>query len=217
MKTVKVGTLVLDFDLYPRPSVDGKNVADLVEALSAGVELPPIIVDGKTARVVDGFHRVRAHIRLYGEDAEVSVVERKYDSEADLLADAIRLNAAHGKRLSTLDRVRCVHLGEKYGLSVEQVAEALSVPADSLGRLAVSRTATCGGQNVILKPALRKHAGRRLTKRQRSANEKMNANNARYFADRLIDLIESKLIDEEDEGLAKSLKKLRAALDGVLV
>src|SRR5688572_13414948 len=60
METIKASELVEDFDLYPRGDVDGTHVLSLVQALEAGVELPPIIACKKTKRIVDGFHRRRA-------------------------------------------------------------------------------------------------------------------------------------------------------------
>ena len=215
MKTLKASTLVLDFDLYPRPQVDGKNVSDMVEALTAGAELPPVVICKKTKRVADGFHRVKAHVRLYGPDARIPVTERTYKDDVALLTDAIRLNASHGKRLSTIERVRCVHLGKQFGMTVEAVAEALSMPTDTLESLAVDRTATFGKQEIVLKPAMRHKSGGRLTKAEHKANAKLNANGPRYFAERLVDLIEANAIDEDDEGLAKALDRLRNALAAV--
>ena len=68
---MKASELLLDYDLYPRERIEPFNVNQMIEALTAGRELPPIIVDRKSLRVIDGFHRVKAYQRLHGPDAEI--------------------------------------------------------------------------------------------------------------------------------------------------
>ena len=104
MKKMKAAQLVLDFGLYPRNNVDEHNVKNLVDALAAGTELPPVIIDRKSKRVVDGFHRVRAHLRLFGDNAEIDVITKNYKNDAELFLDAMRYNASHGAKLDTCDR-----------------------------------------------------------------------------------------------------------------
>jgi len=90
MSTIKLADLVLDFEIYPRNDVSSTHVTALVDAFEAGEEIPPIIADAKSKRVVDGFHRVRMHDRLGHETVEVEL--RTYKNEAALFADAVRLN-----------------------------------------------------------------------------------------------------------------------------
>ena len=89
MKKMKAAELVLDFDLYPRNSLDPHNVKNIIEAISSGIELPPVIADRKSKRVIDGFHRVRGNLRLFGDDAEISVIEKDYRNEAAMFLDAM--------------------------------------------------------------------------------------------------------------------------------
>lgn len=125
---VPAALLVEDFALYPRHSVDASYVVDLARALTAGERLPPLVVEAATQRIVDGFHRRRAYLKAYGETATVPVVYRTYASSAELLADAIRLNTHHGRRLQRQDEIRCVLLAEQQGLPVARVAVLLAVP-----------------------------------------------------------------------------------------
>lgn len=55
----------------------------LAESLQAGATLPPIVVERETSRVVDGFHRVEAHRRVYGREAMIEVIEKEYASEGE--------------------------------------------------------------------------------------------------------------------------------------
>lgn len=218
MKTMKAAALILDFEIYPRNDVDAHNVRSLCEALAAGVELPPVIVEKKSKRVVDGFHRVKAALRCGGEGAEVLVIEKTFRTEADLFLESIRLNAAHGVRLGSVDRTRCMIVAERLSIPPEAVAGALSVSVDKLAQLTVSSTArTAGGLMVPLKNTVRRgFAGKRLNRRQIEANEKLSGMNQVFYANQLIELIESEMLDTSDERLLGRLRVLHEHLDRVL-
>lgn len=218
MKKVKAAECVLDFDLYPRNNVDTTNVRNIVDALAAGMELPPIIRDKKSKRVTDGFHRVRGHLRFYGDDAEIACIEKDYPDEAAMFLDAMRYNACHGAKLDPCDRTHCVLIAERLHIPLEAVAGALNMPADKLGALRTDRTATApGGLTVALKRTVaNQFAGRKLTKRQDEANRKLSGMNQVFYVNQVIELVESKMLDLDDENLMERLKQLHGLLDDVL-
>ena len=111
-----ISGLVLDRDLSPRARLGSNHVRQLAESLRAGAELPPIVVERQTSRVVDGFHRVEAHRRVYGPEALIDAVEKDYADEAELFEDAMRLNSAHGSRLAPYDQLRCVAIAERLSI-----------------------------------------------------------------------------------------------------
>lgn len=218
MKTYKAAELVEDFDLYPRNNVDSQHVKHLVEALAAGEELPPGIIDKKTKRLIDGFHRKRARIQLYGPDAEMEVIEKTYKNDAEMFLDAMRYNAAHGVKLDQCDRTHCVIIAERLSIPLEAVAGALHVPIERLGMLRTHRTALgSSGLTIPLKRTISHFAGKRLNKAQAEANEKLSGMNQAFYANQLIMLIENRLLDLEDERLMDRLKVLHEALEGLLV
>lgn len=139
MTTVPHSQLVFNLDFYPRGEVDAERVSILVEALKAGQDLPPIIVDQKR-RIVDGFHRARAYRLAFGEKAEIPCEVREYASDAELLLDAIAANAQHGKPLSNADRRKCVVLAERHGVTVEQLASVLNVRVQRVTKLSEAST-----------------------------------------------------------------------------
>lgn len=57
------------------------------------------MIEKKSKRIVDGFHRHRVYSRLYGVDHEVEVVEKTYKNDAALFLDAARYNSAHGLKM----------------------------------------------------------------------------------------------------------------------
>ena len=220
-----VSDLILDYNLYPRSSIDRQNVRSIVEAMETGVELPPVIACEKSKRVVDGFHRVAAMKRVRGDDAEIAVEFRRYRTEGDLFAEAIRLNAPHGLKLNRTDRLRCYHLAKRLGVKEATIAKALSIDLKKLRSLIEERTATNGRpepsepsekprepEPVILKPANKHLAGSRISEQQRLGNDRTGGNSQRFLVDRVIDLFECNLLDRSSETLMERLRHLRDIL-----
>lgn len=106
-----------------RTSIDAGHVDRLAEV---SAELPPILVDRASLRVVDGAHRLAAH-RLLGRTAvAVRWVE---GDEPTLLLMALAANTRHGLPLSREERRRAVErlLTEYPAWSNRKVAEAAAV------------------------------------------------------------------------------------------
>ena len=218
MRTLKCSELVMDFDLYPRNNIDTHNVRSIANARAAGIEMPPVIADKKSKRVVDGFHRLREKILTDGPDSDIEVIEKTYKDDAAMFLDAMRLNATHGARLDPCDRTRCTIIAERLSIPLEAVAGALNMPADKLGALRDDRTAKgAGGLAIPLKRTNRHMAGKRLTKRQQEANERSSGMNQAFYVNQVIDLIEAKLLDEEDDNLLERLRHLHGLLETLLV
>ncbi len=215
MKKMKAARLILDFDLYPRNNLDAFNVRSMVDALVAGVELPPVIIDGKSKRVTDGFHRVRAYLRFGGEEVEIDVIEKNYKDEGAMFLDAVKYNASHGARLDQADRVHCTIIAERLKISAEDMAGVLHIPIEKLGKLA-NRTATCGKLRVPLKQTNRHMSGKNLSKKQREANERSSGMNQQFYVNQIIDLIEADFLDTENKNLMDRLVVLDGLLDKVL-
>lgn len=217
MKQVKCSELVIDFDLYPRNNVDTNNVRGIAAAEEAGCELPPVLADQESKRVVDGVHRLRARILRLGPDAEIDVIFKRYKDDAAIFRESMRLNAAHGQRLDSCDRTRCVIIAERLSIPLEAVAGDLHMPLDKLGDLRNTRTATSAGLSIPLKRTVSQHfAGKALTPRQVEANTKLSGMNQVFYANQLIELLESKMLDLTDEKLVERLTLLRSLLDDVL-
>lgn len=219
MKKMKAAELVLDFDLYPRNNVDQHNVKCIMDARTAGQEMPPVIIDKKSKRVIDGFHRTRAEIRLFGDEAEVVVIEKVYKDEAEMFLDAMRYNAAHGARLDPCDRTRCTIIAERLSIPLDAVAGALHMPVDKLGALRTDRTAKgTGGLVIPLKRTIsQQFSGKRLNARQQEANTKLSGMQQVFYANQLIELLESKMLDTTDPRLMERLQVLHGLLDEILV
>lgn len=216
MRKIKVSLLVIDYNLYPRNNVDSYNVRCIADAIAAGEKLPPILIDRKSKRIIDGVHRTKAYLTI-DENMDVDVIEKDYKSEKEMFLEAMRLNAAHGAKLDACDRTRCCIIAEKLHISIDAVAGALHMTVDKLAGLQATRTAkTSGGLSVPLKRTFQHMSGQRMTKPQMEVNQRSSGMNQAFYAIQLIDMIQANLLDKEDEKLIDTLRKLNELLDELL-
>lgn len=212
---VLASALVLDFTLYPRVSVDPQHVSYIMEAMRAGAAFPPVIVDKKSKRVIDGFHRIKAALRV-NPDAKIAVEWKSYRNEQEMLLEAVELNAGHGRMLAMYDRTRCVVLADALGIDPARIATALHLTVERVTELRTTRTASAGGEIVPLKRTLLHMTGKRLSKAQEKAQEKLSGMNQVFYANQLITLIEADLLDTENPVLMGALGKLYGLLKKVV-
>lgn len=121
------------------PRLSGENREHIRMLAESDDELPPILVDRRTMRVVDGMHRLRAAALRGARRIEVRFFEGT--SEAAFLA-AVKENVTHGLPLSRADREAAVVriLGSFPELSDRAVGSACGVSHSTVG--AIRRRAT---------------------------------------------------------------------------
>jgi ParB-like chromosome segregation protein Spo0J len=83
------------------PRLGGENEEHVRALAESGADLPPIVVERSTMRVIDGMHRLRA-ARLRGDDT--IAVRFLHCDEAEAFVRAVEANVAHGLPLSRQDR-----------------------------------------------------------------------------------------------------------------
>lgn len=219
---MKVAELVEDMNLYPRHSVDPQHVAQIALAIMSGSKMPPVVVDKKSKRIIDGWHRCRAAIRSGGPEAEVEVDLREYPAEQALILDAIGLNAHHGRKLDKVDQVRAVMMAGAAGASNDLIAAALHVPEKQVEvlRVRVAIVAETSTEAVpgtkpsvmVLKRPVLHMAGQRLTKEQAEAHRSMPGTSFALLCSQLTKAIEAGLIDVTDEVTLSALAHLSKVL-----
>ena len=124
------------------PRLHGEDLEHIRSLAELADELPPILVQRKTMRVIDGMHRLKAAV-LRGERTIEAIFYDGDDAEAFVLA--VRSNVQHGLPLTLSDRkaaaARIVILNphwsdraiaEVSGLSAKTVATVRSDAADLL-------------------------------------------------------------------------------------
>lgn len=168
-KTKAIG-LIFDWNLWPRQSaqkLDSTNISRMKTSLKAGFKLPPIIVDKKSNRIVDGFHRAKATLDVFGDDAEIDVIFKKYKTDAEMFLDAGATNCYHGLTMSPKDRAFFINKCRKFKIPPIVVAESLQMDVKKMQEFLKSRTAkTENGETIILSAGAKSLAGTKVTKEQ---------------------------------------------------
>lgn len=206
---MKVCELIVDFSLYPRASIDSHHVGEMRKALDAGTVFPPIVIDKKSKRIIDGVHRSRMYAAAFGKDHPVEVVEKNYKSEAEMFLDAARYNAAHGLKMDTHDKAHCIVRAMALGIADGMIADAMHVPTSYVQELRVGRMATgSAGIMVPLKRTMKHLAGSNLTEAQQSANTKMSGMQQVFYVNQVITLFESGSLNMADTSLLERLSVL---------
>lgn len=83
------------------PRLNGEDKAHIARLAEMETALPPILVDRRTMRVIDGMHRLMAASLQGRESIDVIFFD---GSEADVFLHAVQANIAHGLPLSQSDR-----------------------------------------------------------------------------------------------------------------
>jgi hypothetical protein len=154
VRVEKISDLVWDLNVYPRCMIDKQTVENYARALKAGSVFPPVKVglfNGEKI-IVDGVHRVRAR-KLLGIEY-VDCAELPFQSDAELLAEAVRLNSSHGKTLSKKDLKWSIKQLQKFKFSVSEIVALVHMPASEIRRdvPAVKSLTTPSGKKWNCKP-----------------------------------------------------------------
>jgi hypothetical protein len=235
MKTekIKAELLIEDFDLYPRMKVDSIHVAHIAEAIESGADIPPIIADAKSKRIVDGVHRRRANIQAHGKNCEVNVILKEYKSDADMFEEAMRLNSIHGSNIQRTDRLHCIGLARQIGLDDHRIALALNITVErlinmiSVKSIRVATDKANGGSNNFVVQTIKFAPGARskfvsskpatqhfvdldmeMTPAQAVVNDKLAGSSQIYLARQLVWLFEENMIDKTNQDLLNVLHQL---------
>lgn len=94
VKMIPINDIEFVKELYPRFEVDEEVVQRYRNSID---DLPPVRLD-EDNRLIDGYHRLRAH-RVEGEDEILAVVESVED-DSDFYKRAIEANTRHGHQLN---------------------------------------------------------------------------------------------------------------------
>lgn len=216
---ILVSQCVLDYDLYPRHSVDESHVNALAEALKAGAVFPAVILDRVTFRVIDGFHRIEATRKVGSDDATISAELRDYPSETAMFAEAMLYNSRHGRRLTSYDRTRCVLLAREMGLGDEQTAQMLQISREKLDNLMLTRTAI-GADEAIVPLKLTSSAalaGKTIGPLNVVANKAAGGMSVGYYCGQILNALGGGLVDWSNKDLIHRLQVLHATLGNALM
>lgn len=221
IRKMKAVELILDWNLWPRckaESLDSTNITRMRESMKAGLELPPIIVDAKSLRVVDGFHRITACLREFGDDAEIKVDLREYKDDAEMFLDAGRTNAHHGLPMSPQDRAHFILRARKYKIPPAAIAEAIGMDGERIKDFLAKRTAkTETGETIALPGGALHFAGTTMTADQEHHARTCNGTIPMMHARMLLNAIRADGNITISDSSRVLLEELRDEIDKILV
>ena len=218
-KKVKAIELVFDWNLWPRQSIgtlDSTNLRQMKESLRAGFHLPPVVVNKADLRIIDGFHRTKAVLAVFGDDAKIDADLQEYADDAAMVLAAGALNAAQGLKLSPKDRAHFILKCRKLKIPPAAIASVLRIDEIRMKEFIAKRSAkTLDGEIIPLAAGARALAGKELTAEQEHYARTANGCMPEMYASMLLNALNADALILSDKTLA-ILGKLRDAIDLIL-
>jgi hypothetical protein len=215
MDTMKLSEIKIDTAIMPRTGINWAHVSDLKNAALSGAALPPLVVDRKSHRLVDGLHRWNMLTQLHGADYVADVELRDYANDDELFLAAVEANAAHGLSYSVYDRRRILVEAEKRGIKRELVSSVLKMPVEKAERKLTSGSAfvktPAGKERVALRTSMKCLAGSTLTKKQEEANKRTGLQ-VQYHTQAIITLIDAGVMRWGSKAMQDSITDLYARM-----
>ncbi len=207
---VPAADLVRDYNFHPRNTLDDAHVAHIIHGLEAGCQPGPLVACRRTNRLADGFHRLEAFVRHSGDPAvPVPVEYRDYPDDAAFFEDCFVLNSFHGRKLTSADHVRVVLVARRLGIDDARTARGLRLTVERMSGLVVDRSAVGDGRIVVpLKRSYTHLAGRDLTPREEAANRRSSGMDPLFYANQLIDFLDSGAMPPSRPNLEFGLRRL---------
>lgn len=155
-KKVKIGKLKIDSKLAELRNIDKFFVSKYRQAYREGALMPLIIVQKGTNRPVSGNHRLTALLQEYGKGYEITVYEKDFKTELEVLMFFTRENAIHGNAIDgwTREKLRLALYAE--GATAEQIARLFNISVKKVISLGDGIMVIIGsGKNkeIVFKPA----------------------------------------------------------------
>lgn len=202
---MEITKLIRDYEIYPRTDVSETHVRRIADVIEAGVKIPPVKVQKKTMRIIDGFHRIRAHELLKLTEIEVELIECN-DIEAYKIA--VESNNSHGRGFTPYDYRRIILKFEDLGITIDRVVDILHIRKEKIEGITKTFARTAEGDSIPLKRTINFMAGKQLTKRQEQANKKLGGMSALFWVNQLIELIEADLWQADNPKLNERMDHL---------
>ena len=222
-RKIPVGELILDWNLWPRHSaetLDSTNLTRMKEAIKAGIELPPVIADEKSLRIVDGFHRVSAYQDIYGPSFEIPVILKAYPTDAEMFKDAAMLNAQQGLPLGPKDKAHVLIRARRMHIPIKEMARLIGLGEEAAKYLIQRRTAIAQNGSRIPVGAGAEEMVKALNGKKMNSDQEHFARVAgmrpQMYARMLISALKADEAMEYSASTVAILRELKTVLDSVL-
>ena len=224
-KKVKVLELIQDWKIWPRHEagkLDSTNVSKLREILESGRNFnTPIVADSKSLRLIDGFHRTRALLDVFGDDAETEVLLRDYADEVAMRIDAARYANSGSLQLTPKDKVHFALGMRRDHVPWPLIADALDMDMERVRKLVEGRSVmTQDGTKIAVSAAvapLAEHlAGRPANSDQEHFARTANGSPPMMHARMLLNALRARGAISHDEQTVNVLRELAGVIAELL-
>jgi hypothetical protein len=130
--------LVLDWDVYPRKSVDSSVAHRYALAYKAGSVFPPVkigLFDGKKI-IIDGAHRIGSRREMDLDHVDCAVLP--FETKAELFAEAVKWNSDHGRPFEREEVKANIKRLKEFKFDVKDIVALTHVPASEIYREAAA-------------------------------------------------------------------------------
>ena len=160
-------------------------------------------------------------MQVFGSKARVDVEMRRYGSEAEMLAEAISLNAEHGLPLGQFERRQAVlRLGEM-GVDDSTIAVILRIPEPRVQQIQVQVSTVVNPRGAplhveVLKRPLSHFQGRTMSEEQAVAQRSAPGSSYGLLIRQLSTAMQLGLINRNSGKTIAALQDLRQVIDDYL-
>jgi ParB-like chromosome segregation protein Spo0J len=191
---MRLTEIKLDANLWPRSRED-KDMVDYYAAIFE--ELPPIVIQKGTGKLIDGWHRFYAASKLGVGEVQVEEVDVPDNL---VFAEAVKRNLKHGLPLKQEEREEAVTRLKQDGLSIEKIASVLGISDRTVQRILKARRLDTGGVTAVTLPLAHRVviADAPPEKQPEIAKAVIDKRLTEKEAKRLVEAMTSPLVTEED-------------------
>lgn len=217
IKVLKIEDIKIDNEIYPRKSPDWITSYKYASSMRAGIVFPSITVakiDGEI-KLVDGYHRIQAHIQNKIDTIPVNILEGLTNEQAFLRS--IEMNIAHGQPLNVGDRARVIVKLKNMKYPLEKISKIVHIPVNKIDTFIASRiTTTAIGTPVVLKPSIRHLAGQKVDDEIEAEQDILMGASQHMILENAIRFLENPKFIKDDKKTIEQLQKLKSLINTYL-
>lgn len=215
-KQVPLENLIADTSLQVRKQINSWVVSRLVQVLKSGNEFEDPLVILPDNRILAGFHRHQAYMKVKDPQEKVKVQIYKAKDDQDAYLFAVRSNLTHGEPLQEFEKKSIRRNLQGSGWTDEQISQFIGVSMDRLYKWDAERVIVQSGgksEQMDTKPGTR--LPKELSQKQYAEHVNHHAVGTVFHARKIIGRIKDGTI-EDDERTMEVLGDLYVCLQDCL-
>ena len=135
--SIRLGDVIIDPSYQCRTKINKYKIGEYYNVIKTkGYNpFPPIVIEEETNKVICGFTRMEAYMRLYDPDDTVPAIFASFKTVKERRIFSIRDNN-HGEPLSSWDKDNLISLLYHDGATAEEISKELALPINRIEKIA---------------------------------------------------------------------------------